>query len=135
MLTDCKAGFCLTLPNKFLYAKLCLKLRMKGVIMKKLLLLFGLYLFLSGLGQAQATGILYEDTIYPIIATDMKTENVKDLKCGEVQVFNSMGLFETGHAGIQKAAIRAGITQIHHVDVKTKRILFWRTTTIQVYGE
>lgn len=103
--------------------------------MKKILLGLGLCLMLSGFNSANAIGILYEDTILPIIATEMKTDNVKKLKCGEAQIFNSFGLIETGHAGIQKAAIRAGITQIHHVDVKTKRVLFWRTTTVQVYGE
>lgn len=103
--------------------------------MKKILLSLGLCLMLSGFNSAHAYGILYEDTIVPIIATDMKTDNVKNLKCGEAQIFNQFGLIETGHAGIQKAAIRAGITQIHHVDVKTKRVLFWKTTTVQVYGE
>lgn len=103
--------------------------------MKKILLGLGLCLMLSGVNSAHAIGILYENTIVPVIATEMKTDNVKQLKCGEAQIFNSFGLIETGHAGIQKAAIRAGITQIHHVDVKTKRVLFWRTTTVQVYGE
>lgn len=103
--------------------------------MKKSLVCLALCLIVNGFNSAHAYGIIYEDTIVPIIATDMKTENVKQLKCGEAQIFNSFGLIETGHAGIQKAAIRAGITQIHHVDVKTKRVLFWKTTTVQVYGE
>ncbi len=102
--------------------------------MKKILLLLILCLFIN-IQKAEAIGILYQDTITPIIATNMKVDNVKDLKCGEAQIFNSFGLIETGHAGIQKAAIRAGISQIHHVDIKTKRVLFWRTTTVQVYGE
>lgn len=103
--------------------------------MKKVFIIIALCLFLSSFEQANAVGIFYEDTIVPIIATDMKTDNVKNLKCGEAQIVNSFGLIETGHAGIQKAAIRAGITQIHHVDIKTRRVLFWRTTTVQVYGE
>lgn len=103
--------------------------------MKKILLCLSLCFILSGFNSANAYGIIYQDTIVPLIATDMKTENVKNLKCGEAQIFNSFGLIETGHAGIQKAAIRAGITQIHHVDVQTKRVLFWKTTTVQVYGE
>ena len=104
--------------------------------MKKILCLLGLLsLMVLCQNNAFAFGILYEDTITPIIATNMKVDNVKNLKCGEAQIFNSFGLIETGHAGIQKAAIRAGISQIHHVDIKTKRVLFWRTTTVQVYGE
>lgn len=103
--------------------------------MKKILLCLSIGFILSGFNSAHAFGIIYEDTIIPVIATDMKIENVKNLKCGEAQIFNSFGLIETGHAGIQKAAIRAGITQIHHVDIKTKRVLFWKTTTVQVYGE
>lgn len=102
--------------------------------MKKLLLCLGVFVFCN-FNSANAYGIIYQDTITPIIATDMKVENVKNLKCGEAQIFNSFGLIETGHAGIQKAAIRAGISQIHHVDVKIKRVLFWKTTTVQVYGE
>lgn len=100
--------------------------------MKKILLL-ALCLFCTL--PTFAIGIIYQDTIQPVIATDMKTNDIKHLKCGECQVFNCMGLIETGHAGIQKAAVRAGITQIHHVDFKIKRILFWSMGTVQVYGE
>lgn len=79
--------------------------------------------------------LLYQDTITPIIATDMKTDNVKNLKCGECQIFHCLGIIDTGHAGIQNAAKRAGITKIHHVDVWTKTIIGIGMTTVQVYGE
>lgn len=101
--------------------------------MKKILCLVVLCL-LFGINQANA-GILWTDTIVPIIATDMKTDNVKNLKCGQCQF--TQGLFiSTGHAGIQDCSRRSGITQIHHVDLKRKYFLgIFGMSTIQVYGE
>lgn len=104
--------------------------------MKKFLCLLGvLGLMALCKNSAFASGILYTDTIVPIIGTNMQTDNIKNLKKGEAQVFSCLGIIETGHAGIQNAAKRAGITQIHHVDVKTKMFLGIGMITVQVYGE
>lgn len=84
---------------------------------------------------AANAGFLYQDTIIPIIATNMETKNIKDLKCGEAQIMHFLGIIDTGHAGIQNAAKRAGITKIHHVDVNTKTVIGIGMTTVQVYGE
>lgn len=101
--------------------------------MKKLFMLSLLCLFLC-VNQAQA-GFIYEDTAYPILATDMKTDNIKNLKVGECQVFHCMGIVDTGHAGIQEAAKRGKITQIHHVDISHKLVLGIGVSTVRVYGE
>ena len=100
--------------------------------MKRILFLFVL-LFVSC--SSVKAGIIYQDTTVPIIATDIKKENIKNLKVGEAQIFHCLGIIDTGNAGIQKAAIRGGIKNIHHVDVRTKTILGIGMTTIKVYGE
>lgn len=100
--------------------------------MKKVLILLSLTALFT-INPANA-GLLYTDVIVPLIATDMGTTNVKDLKCGRAQI--SHGWFTTtGHAGIQDACRRAGITKIHHVDRKTRAFLGFGMTTIYVYGE
>lgn len=91
-------------------------------------------LLIFSCNQANA-GILYSDVIVPVIATDMETTNIKELKCGEAQISHILGLFDAGHAGIQDACRRAGITRIHHVDRKTRTFLGFGMTTIYVYGE
>ncbi len=101
--------------------------------MKKILFLLAL-VTLFGTSQAQA-GFIYNDTVTPIIATNMATDSVKNLKCGKCQIFHCWGLVDSGHAGIQDAAIRGKISKIHHVDVRTKMILGIGMTTIEVYGE
>ncbi|MDR1169073.1 MAG: TRL-like family protein [Heliobacteriaceae bacterium] len=99
--------------------------------MKKIIfLLFCLFLPVN---LASALGILYTDTVYPIAATNLKPKS--ELKMGEAQSVSMYGLIETGHAGIHKAAEHGGITQIHYVDMKVKRVLFWSVRTTQVYGE
>lgn len=80
-------------------------------------------------------GFIYEDTAYPVLATNMQVDNIKNLKVGECQVFHCMGIIDTGHAGIQEAARRGKITQIHHVDISHKMVLGIGMSTVRVYGE
>jgi hypothetical protein len=101
--------------------------------MKRILFLFA-FLIVFSINQAQA-GIIYNNTVTPIIATNMEVDNVKNLKCGKVQIFHCLGLVDTGYAGIQNAAIRGKISKIHHVDVRTRTILGIGMTTVEVYGE
>ena len=102
--------------------------------MKKGFFALAICILVSNFNQAKA-GFIYEDTIYPILATNMETDNIKTLKKGECQIFHCWGIIDTGYAGIQNAATRAGITKIHHVDIKNKLILGIGMTTVQVYGE
>lgn len=90
---------------------------------------------LFALSNGANAGIIYQDTTVPIIVTGMKTDSIKDLKLGEAQIFHCLGIIDTGNAGIQKAAIRGGIKNIHHVDRHTKTILGFGMSTIKVYGE
>ena len=80
-------------------------------------------------------GFFYEDTAYPVLATNMQTESIKDLKVGECQIIHFWGIVDSGHAGIQDAARRGKITQIHHVDISHKMILGIGVSTVRVYGE
>ena len=83
---------------------------------------------------AQA-GFLYENTAYPVLATNMQAKNIKNLKVGECQIVHFWGIVDSGHAGIQDAARRGKITQIHHVDISHKLILGIGVSTVRVYGE
>ena len=80
-------------------------------------------------------GIIYNNTTTPLLITAMQADDLKNLKVGEAQIFHCLGIVDTGNAGIQKAATRAGITKIHHVDAQTHTILDIGFTTIKVYGE
>lgn len=100
--------------------------------MKKLLFLLA-FCMLFSINQAKA-GSLYIDTITPLIATGMATDDVRNLKCGKAQITHNW-LMSTGHAGIQNACRRSGITKIHHVDIKRRAFLGIGVTTVFVYGE
>ena len=102
--------------------------------MKKVLVLFGLAMCLLWAHPAHA-GFIYNNTTTPLLVTDMQTDNIKNLKVGEAQIFHCLGIIDTGNAGIQKAAIRGGITRIHHVEAQTHTILSIGFTTVKVYGE
>lgn len=80
-------------------------------------------------------GVIYNNTTAPLLVTDMQVDNLKNLKVGEAQIFHCLGIIDTGNAGIQKAAIRGGITRIHHVEAQTHTILSIGFTTVKVYGE
>ncbi len=102
--------------------------------MKKITLLLLFFIIMLSINKAQA-GIIYNNTVTPIIATNMDVDNVKNLKCGKCQIFHCFGLVDTGFAGIQQAAIRGKISKIHHVDIRTKTILGIGMSTVEVYGE
>lgn len=91
-------------------------------------------IFLLAAHPANA-GFIYNNTTTPLLVTDMQTDNIKNLKVGEAQIYNCLGIINTGNAGIQKAAIRGEITRIHHVDVQVHTVLGIGYTTVRVYGE
>ena len=54
--------------------------------MKKIFILCVLCLIINS-NPANA-GIFYQDTITPMLATNMEVDNVKNLKCGKCQIFH-----------------------------------------------
>ena len=71
-------------------------------------------------------------TTTPISATSNPVGN----KCGEVKTHRILGFGGSADLGINKAAKKAGITRISHVDQYSKT--FWGiyiTIGVRVYGE
>ena len=90
------------------------------------------------LGQsAQALGVFYTNTTYPLTATGAKiNKDIKSLKKGVSKSKCILGLVELGDSGIEEAAKNANIKQIYFVDVKVKSIfVFFQRLTTEVYGE
>ena len=68
----------------------------------------------------------------PIAATSNPVGN----KCGEVKTHRILGFGGSSDLGINKAAKKAGITRISHVDCYNKTILgIYTTIGVRVYGE
>ena len=101
--------------------------------MKKILFLISFITFLS-IGQAKA-GVILTDTLEPLLISGAKVKSIADLKCGTESIFHFLGIYTTGYAGVYEIAVRNGINQIHHVDVRKKMFLGIGTTKIMVYGE
>ena len=84
-------------------------------------------------------GVVYTDVVYtdvkPVNATNYAPGDKMMLK-GEATATSYLGWFATGDASIKTAAESAGITKIHHVDYRSKRILgIVASYTVIVYGE
>jgi hypothetical protein len=77
------------------------------------------------------TGFIYTDTTMPMAVTDASGSS----KVGTGVAVSILGFVTTGDASVQSAAKSAGITEIHHVDVKARSILgLWAEITVYVYG-
>lgn len=87
--------------------------------------------------SAQAMGLFYTETTYPVTATGAKaTKDLKYLKKGVSKSKCILGLVELGDAGIDEAAKSANIRQISFIDIKVKSIfIFISRITTEVYGE
>lgn len=71
-------------------------------------------------------------TTTPIAATSNPVGN----KCGEVKTTRILGFGGSADLGINKAAKKAGITRISHVDCYQKTIIgIYTTVGVRVYGE
>ena len=71
-------------------------------------------------------------TTTPISATSNPVGN----KCGEVKTHRILGFGGAADLGINKAAKKAGITRISHVDQYSKTFLgIYTTIGVRVYGE
>lgn len=81
---------------------------------------------------APVTGFIYTDVQGPLSATNHDSNS----KVGMATCTSILGLVATGDASIEAAMQNGGITQIHHVDFKSKSILgiYAEFTTI-VYGK
>ena len=106
--------------------------------MKKILFFLALFLVFSYLcaGKANAMGLFYTNSTYPITATGNEIKDLSKLKKGSASTNNILYFVELGDAGIDTAANKAGIKKISHIDVNEKTIfIFWRKVTVTVYGE
>ena len=102
--------------------------------MKKILIAL-LFVFFTSL-NANAAGLFYTNATYPLTATGSEVKDLSTLKKGTASANNVLWCVEWGDASIDKAAKKAGITKITHVDVHQKTIfIFWGRVTVNVYGE
>lgn len=96
------------------------------------------------------TGYIYTKTALPVSASkyldgenNIDLNSIKNLKKGESATRNFFNLVEIGNASINKAAKKAGITNIVYVDTKTHKIyipfffipISVKETRTIVYGE
>lgn len=104
--------------------------------MKKIFLSLALFSILT-CTPANATGLLYTDATYPIMATGVKTtKDIRCLKRGCASAKSILFLVELGNAGLAKAAKNGCIEQVYFVDVHEKSVfIFFREITTTVYGE
>lgn len=74
---------------------------------------------------------------------NVSIENLKKLKCGKSESLNVLGLFDTGDAGINKAAKNGDISKIYYVDNHIEKInipawfinIYFKKNVTLVYGE
>lgn len=94
--------------------------------MLKRLLQLGLILTLLNTGIANAMGLFYTDSTYPVTATGARTtKNLNYLKKGQSDAINILGCVELGDAGINKATKDGNIKKVHFIDVNEKQYLYF----------
>lgn len=106
--------------------------------MKKLLLvgLMALGLTFMTQQQSQAMGLFYTNATYPVAVTGAKPNDLNALKKGSASTTNILFCVELGDAGVDEIAKKAGIKKITYIDVNEKSVfIFWRSLTVNVYGE
>lgn len=102
--------------------------------------LFTLFLlscgFLFSNSKANAMGIFYTNSTYPVTATGVSVEELSKLKKGSASAHNILYFVEVGDASIDEAIKKADIKKISYIDVNQKSIfIFWSKVTVNVYGE
>lgn len=103
--------------------------------MKKILTILTLTLMLTS-SQANAMGLFYTNTTYPLTATGCEVNDLQSLKKGTSSSNNILFLIEVGDSSINTAAKNANIKKISHIDIQEKSVfIFWRGITVSVYGE
>ena len=106
--------------------------------MKKLLFILCLIScsFLINNLKANAMGIFYTNSTYPVTATGVNVEKLDNLKKGSASVHNILYFVELGDASIDEAIKKADIKKISYIDINQKSVFFfWSKTTVNVYGE
>jgi hypothetical protein len=107
--------------------------------LKQVVLVVGLLgsLLLGAYSSAEAMGLLYTNTEYPLLVTGARARSgIEALKKGEASTVNVLFLFEFGDAGLDRITKQSGITKVHFVDVHERTLfLFFRKQTVKVYGE
>lgn len=90
-------------------------------------------IFMSIVALVAAAALTSCSCVYPVAATS----NNVGTKCGEASATTILGILTfNGDCSIDRAAKKAGIKQISHVDQKVTDILgIFGTTTTYVYGE
>ena len=96
-----------------------------------------LVLALGSQQAANAMGILYTNTQYPLLATGATAkEGLTKLKLGRGETKNILFLVEKGDASLESIVKAHDIRKIHFVDVQERSIfIFFRRITVTVYGE
>ena len=85
---------------------------------------------------ADAFGLFYTNSTYPVTATGNEVKDLSALKKGTSHSTNILFLVEVGDAGIDTAAKNADIKKISYIDVNERMVfIFWRKVTVNVYGE
>ena len=107
---------------------------MKKAIILSVLLLMAITFNMQ---SANATGVFYTESTYPVMATGIKRNcDINKLKQGQSTTNNILFLVETGDAGINAAVKNGGIKVIHYIDISEKSVFFFfRKLTTTVYGE
>lgn len=82
--------------------------------------------------QSPVPGYIFTSTETPIAATDAP----RGSKRGRASSASILGLIAFGESSIEKAANRAGIKRISHVDAESYSLLgIYSSYTVVVYGE
>jgi TRL-like protein family len=109
-------------------------------MLKSLKSLVALLLVVGGVAlsaPAQAMGLLYTNTHYPLLATGATAkEGLAKLKVGQAKTINYLFLVEKGDASLERIVKEHEIKKIHFVDVQEQSVfIFFRKMTVTVFGE
>ena len=117
--------FDLSLGNKLIY------INMKKTFLKAVCALV-LALSMTSCGTVGLVGAIYTGYTEPAAVTS----NYLGSKVGQAHATSVLGIVAAGDAGIEKAAKKAGITKISHIDKEIVSILgLFTKVTYTVYGE
>jgi len=104
--------------------------------MKKIILCLALFVLLLQ-APANAMGLFYTDTTYPLLATGVKS--TKDISClakGTASALNVLFIVQVGDAGLSAASRDGNIKQVYFADVNEQSVfIFFKRITTTVYGE
>lgn len=101
--------------------------------MKKLYLLLGFVVLITGCATVLPQGAFYTEVSLPSSAA---SGDLSYTKVGTAQATSILGLVATGDASIEAAALNGGIKKVKYVDYHAKNILgIYGEYTTTVYGD